>query len=72
MQIPNLPRHTHGHASGKGRKVLGVHFKCCNVYRYIYKNKEGTAYTGTCPRCGKRVSFPIGTHGTDSRIFEAW
>lgn len=53
------------------RKFLGVHFQCCNVYARAYMNKEKTAYTGACPRCGKRVEMKIGRDGIDSRFFSA-
>jgi PHP family Zn ribbon phosphoesterase len=54
----------------RSRPFLGVHFKCCNVYRRIYKNRDGTAYEGRCPRCGKKVRVLIGKGGTDARFFE--
>lgn len=54
------------------RKFLGVHFKCCNVYSRVYVNKEGTAYKGACPRCGKRIEMRIGKGGTDTRFFSAY
>jgi hypothetical protein len=53
------------------RPFLGVHFKCCNVYTRIYKNKEGTAYAGSCPKCGRPVRALVGAQGTDARFFEA-
>ena len=53
------------------RKFLGIHFTCCNVYLRIYKNKDRTAYEGRCPRCGKKVTVPIGKQGTSSRFFIA-
>ena len=53
------------------KPFLGMHFKCCNVYCRIYKNREGTAYEGRCPRCGKKVRVLIGEGGTDARFFEA-
>ena len=54
-----------------GRKFLGVHFRCCNLYQRIYCNVNGTAYEGRCPRCGKTVRIPIGEGGSTGRFFEA-
>ncbi|HON09866.1 MAG TPA: hypothetical protein PLE24_03275 [Chitinispirillaceae bacterium] len=56
----------------EGKKFLGIHFRCCNVYTRIYKSKEGKSYRGQCPRCGKRVEVPIGEGGVSSRFFEAY
>lgn len=53
------------------RKFLGVLFQCCNVYARVYINRDKTAYTGACPRCGKRIEVKIGPQGTDSRFFAA-
>ncbi len=58
-------------ASHEPRKFLGIHFACCNVYVRIYRNKNGSAYEGRCPRCGKKVAVPIGNRGTSSRFFIA-
>ena len=54
------------------RPHLGIHFRCCNVYGYIYKNRDGTAYTGRCPRCGKPLKVRISNdgNGTNQRIFQ--
>ena len=54
------------------RAHLGIHFRCCNVYGYVYKNKDGTAYTGRCPRCGRPLRVKISQDGTGSgqRIFQ--
>jgi hypothetical protein len=52
-----------------GRPFLSVLFACCSVYQRIYRNAEGTEYSGRCPRCGKRVTFAVGPGGTDTRQF---
>ncbi len=52
-------------------RFLGVHFACCDAYSRVYVNRARTAYVGHCPRCAKRVEFPIGPGGTDARFFVA-
>ena len=54
-----------------GKKFISVLFSCCNVYNRIYINHDGTAYTGWCPKCMKKVRVKVGTGGTDGRFFEA-
>jgi hypothetical protein len=57
-------------SSGVGaRKFLSVRFDCCHVYTRIYQNKDGTMYSGACPKCGMRVNFRVAEGGTDSRMF---
>ncbi len=53
------------------RPFVGVHFACCEVYSRVYKNREETAYVGSCPRCRRRITFPIGPGGTKARFFRA-
>lgn len=56
----------------KTKDYIGIHFRCCNVYGRIYKNKAGTAYVGWCPRCMRKVEAKVGRdgQGTDQRIFQ--
>lgn len=54
-----------------GRRFVGIHFVCCDVYARIYINRAGTAYSGYCPRCAKRIDLKIGPGGTDQRFFTA-
>jgi len=58
--------------AGRGRPFLSVTFACCSVYQRIYRNAEGDAYVGRCPRCGKAVRFPIGPAGTQHRNFTVY
>ena len=57
--------------SQSGRPWVGIRFECCDVYTRIYRNPEGTAYRGRCPRCGRNVSLRVGEGGTSSRFFVA-
>jgi len=55
----------------QGNPWLAIHFKCCQVYGRIYRNRAGTAYEGCCPKCGSQVRAAIGKDGTASRFFQA-
>ena len=59
-------------SNGSARRFLGIQFACCGVYARVYVNREGAAYEGRCPRCGKPVNVRIGPGGTDSRFFTAY
>ena len=56
-------------AERDNRPFLAVHFACCGVYCRIYRNTDGTAYVGHCPKCAKPVRFLVGEGGTDERFF---
>lgn len=56
----------------KQKNYLGIMFNCCSTYGRIYKNKEGTAYVGRCPRCMRSIKVPIGKEGTSQRFFNAY
>jgi hypothetical protein len=62
-QTPSAP------AAPSHRPHISVHFACCNIYLRIYRDAEGKAYRGHCPRCAKPIHFPIGKHGTQARFF---
>ncbi len=55
-----------------GRRYVGVHFACCDVYSRVYINRQETGYVGNCPRCTRRIELKIGPGGTDSRFFTAF
>jgi len=61
-------RHTTAPA---GRRFVGIHFLCCDVYTRVYVNRDETAYEGNCPKCAKRVRLRIGPGGTNARFFTA-
>ncbi len=58
-------------ASKAEKGWLAVHWRCCHVYSRIYKTRDGLAYAGRCPKCGKAVRAKIAPHGTSARFFEA-
>lgn len=51
------------------RAFLGIWFDCCHTYGRLYKNKDGTAYVGRCPKCLRTVRVRIGGEGTSRRFF---
>ncbi len=55
----------------KGRPWVGIRFECCGAYTRVYRNAEGTAYHGFCPRCGRTVTLRVGEGGTSARFFVA-
>jgi hypothetical protein len=61
-----------GPAQRPGRPFVSVHFRCCGVYRRIYRDADGKGYTGHCPKCARPVRFLIGPGGTSAREFEVF
>ena len=53
------------------RAYISIHWKCCKAFSRIYKNRDGSAYEGRCPRCAAHLRVPICKGGTTQRIFIA-
>ena len=53
------------------RPWLAVHWRCCNAYSRIYRDRSGAHYQGACPHCRRWVTARIGPDGTPARFFEA-
>lgn len=58
-----------GPGATEARPFLSVHFACCGVYQRIYRDADGKAYRGRCPRCALPVTFAVGEGGTAARSF---
>lgn len=57
--------------SAVARPYIGMLFRCCHIYLRIYLNRDGTAYAGSCPRCGVQVQIQTGEGGSRSRFWAA-
>lgn len=55
-----------------GRPFLGIHYVNCGAYGRIYRNREGSAYVGSCPRCMHPVRVRIASEGTGHRFFKCF
>jgi len=52
------------------RPWIGVRFLCSGHYLRVYRNRAGDAYMAGCPRCGRTVTFRVGTGGVQERFFD--
>jgi hypothetical protein len=71
VHVPRPPDRIDCNSTSRGRPWVGIRFDCCNVYTRVYRNADGTAYLGRCPRCLKKVRLNVGAGGTDARFFVA-
>ena len=56
---------------GDKRPFISIFWKCCQAYSRVYRNRQGTAYEGYCPRCRGYLKVPVGEGGTKQRMFTA-
>jgi hypothetical protein len=52
------------------RPYLGIRFRCCNAYRRIYLNRDGSAFFGHCPKCLRPVRIAVGEQGSAATFWE--
>ena len=71
MTTPRKPSKPGAAGGAQRRAYLSVFFRCCNVYQRLYRHADGDRYAGRCPGCLSPISVPIGSGGTDRRVFEA-
>jgi hypothetical protein len=55
--------------AGPSRPYLSIHFTCCGVYQRVYRDADGSHYSGRCPKCLRPVRFTVAAGGTSSRSF---
>jgi len=58
-------------AQGMQKPWIAITWTCCSVYSRVYRNRQGDAYEGQCPKCSKRVRVRVGPGGTNVRFFDA-
>ena len=69
LATPQTPHAQPGSPSAKPGRFLSLWFSCAALYARATRDRDGSAYVGHCPRCGKQARFPIGPGGTDARAF---
>ena len=76
---PDAPPLPQGGSSGRrcangassATLFIGIQYRCCRVYGRLYRSADRAAYQGRCPKCGRRVTVPIGEGGSNTRFFSA-
>ncbi len=74
MDIAGLDPGMHGTEATRpaaARPWVGIRFDCCGVYARIYRDADGRAYRGRCPRCLRETRLRVGPGGTSARFFRA-
>ena len=72
VEIEGLEEASGDATSGlRGRPWIGIRFDCCDKYARVYRNLEGTHYSGRCPCCLRVIRLRVGPDGTDARFFLA-
>ncbi|MDB5328123.1 MAG: hypothetical protein JWM57_3692 [Phycisphaerales bacterium] len=69
LDISSIPKVNAGPAPVTTRPYLSVLFNCCKVYQRVYRDTEGSSYTGRCPKCLRTIRFVVGEGGTAGRSF---
>lgn len=70
ISLPVAPARAVPASGANAKPWLGLFFRCAGAYSRAYRNADGTAYAGRCPKCGKSVRFAVGHGGTSERMFE--
>ncbi len=71
LDLSSQPEADAAGGAGGARPWIGINFDCCGVYARIYRNREGTLYSGRCPKCLAKVEVQVGPGGTSQRLFRA-
>jgi len=69
--VDDSPPASSRRTAGGGPPWISMLWRCCSVYSRVYRNRQGTAYEGHCPKCARPVRVKIGPGGTSARCFEA-